>query len=119
MAGTRAYVRGSNGRFAGKGPGTQVTQGRAGGFANGAFRARVAQGRLAGVRSPSGKAPASRGSRVKRTISAAAHNRKVQAVALASAGGLAAHKISKQPGIVPTVKKLAAAATGGGTKKRS
>ena len=41
MAGTRAYRRDNHGRFAGKGGGTKVTMGKAGGFANAAFRTRV------------------------------------------------------------------------------
>jgi hypothetical protein len=48
MAGTRNYVRGSNGRFAGAGsPGAKVTTGRAGGFANANFRTQVIQKRAA------------------------------------------------------------------------
>jgi hypothetical protein len=44
--GTRDYIRGSGGKFAGANTkGTKVTTGRAGGFANASFRARVLSGR--------------------------------------------------------------------------
>lgn len=48
MAGSRQYRRNKSGQFAGAGsPGTKITVGRAGGFANAAHRARVAQSKSA------------------------------------------------------------------------
>lgn len=60
MAGTRQYVRGNNGRFAGAKQGTKVTTGRAGGFANAQFRARVQAGRKANAQTKVANAKSSR-----------------------------------------------------------
>lgn len=57
---TRAYVRGSGGKFAGAGTaGTKVTYGRAGGFANAAFRNRVIASR-GNARPPTAKSSRNR-----------------------------------------------------------